>query len=639
MSDKALSALGHATAVDTGDYLYLLVGGNSRKIQVGRLLGTAQFSEVLLRDGGAIRGNSGTLLSDSGGVVTLRNLDALDTGTQEAIEDSIDALPNLVSIQGRMVDVTDTGVDTLFGWDDSESKLKNLGLEAIGTDTGPASNDWLLGYNSAGPLRKFLVSRVSNYASPVVTPEDHGAVGTTASATANNVTTEFLAAMNAAVAGNKTFVTRGYKDGTRKWYKITPTFRIPDGLIWEVEGLVGIVGSTASGILFRWESTPYIRGSSLKSLIIDGGNSAVTIAGGYTSDHEGLVVAYKWKSNTSGAVDTGTGYGTYIDNAYIDGVYFQNFGGGGLETYYLRDALIRNVGGERLGWFGTIHMSPLRVTQDGGRFDDVWPGIPAVPVYLSNAYGVGASHWGGETVPQYMEFRNITCERVTSWEGFDMHGARESGFINCHAVDCAAGIVFENHASGATMQRIYVKNCRVEGYGETVTRNSQAYYSLGGVIVNSSAPGGQAQQVAIDGVDVYNIGEGRPATQNGGGVVLRMIRNLRLTGVSCFAVRQHGVNLISTDTGDSIIYANIGSVLVDGVTTHASVRRGIAGSSNTLGIVRGCFVQGISSKVQAYFQDTGGGAAAPGYILNFGVVGDGASGTAASSNIAYGADT
>lgn len=67
-----------------------------------------------------------TVLADAAGTTTLSNIDALDATTEATVENAIDSLDNLTSIQGRTVTLTEAGADAIFGWDFSESKYENL---------------------------------------------------------------------------------------------------------------------------------------------------------------------------------------------------------------------------------------------------------------------------------------------------------------------------------------------------------------------------------------------------------------------------------------------------------------------------------------------------------------------------------
>jgi hypothetical protein len=66
------------------------------------------------------------IIDDASGVTTLSNIDALDATTEATVEAAIDALPNLVTIQGRTVTFADMGADTLIAWDDSASAVQAI---------------------------------------------------------------------------------------------------------------------------------------------------------------------------------------------------------------------------------------------------------------------------------------------------------------------------------------------------------------------------------------------------------------------------------------------------------------------------------------------------------------------------------
>jgi hypothetical protein len=66
------------------------------------------------------------ILSDSSGTTTLANIDALDSMTEGTIEEAIDTLANLTSVQNLTITLADAGADAILGWDDSASAYENL---------------------------------------------------------------------------------------------------------------------------------------------------------------------------------------------------------------------------------------------------------------------------------------------------------------------------------------------------------------------------------------------------------------------------------------------------------------------------------------------------------------------------------
>lgn len=87
---------------------------------------TPEFAGVTLSSGTGLTVGASVPFSDSAGVLTLQNVDALDATTEATIEGAIDTLANLISIQGRTVTLADSGADRLFGWDDSVNAYVNL---------------------------------------------------------------------------------------------------------------------------------------------------------------------------------------------------------------------------------------------------------------------------------------------------------------------------------------------------------------------------------------------------------------------------------------------------------------------------------------------------------------------------------
>jgi len=74
----------------------------------------------------------GTLiLEDVAGVMTLRNVNALDSTTETTIEMAIDHLFSLNFIRGFAVEFNDPNADSLWGWKDSEAKYRNMSIAEI----------------------------------------------------------------------------------------------------------------------------------------------------------------------------------------------------------------------------------------------------------------------------------------------------------------------------------------------------------------------------------------------------------------------------------------------------------------------------------------------------------------------------
>lgn len=114
---------------------------------------TLAGGSLVLPDAGLTVGAS-TPFSDSAGTLTLQNVDALDATTEATIEAAIDTLPNLTSVQGLAVTLSDAGFDVLIGWDDSGAAYKNFALADIASEGAPAAGDYVLMYGAEGDLRK-----------------------------------------------------------------------------------------------------------------------------------------------------------------------------------------------------------------------------------------------------------------------------------------------------------------------------------------------------------------------------------------------------------------------------------------------------------------------------------------------------
>jgi hypothetical protein len=101
--------------------------------------------------------------TDSSGTLTLQNVDVLDSTTETTIENALDTLPNVTSIQGRTVTLADAGANAIFGWDDTAGAYENLTaseatatLNAFVGDSGSGGTKGLVPAPTAGDATKYL---------------------------------------------------------------------------------------------------------------------------------------------------------------------------------------------------------------------------------------------------------------------------------------------------------------------------------------------------------------------------------------------------------------------------------------------------------------------------------------------------
>lgn len=92
MTDKALSSLTEVATVADADLIYVVISGNSRKIQAGNLFAGALASAA----------------------------------AEATIEAAIDTLANLTSVQGLPITLADAGANAFWGWDDTAGGYENL---------------------------------------------------------------------------------------------------------------------------------------------------------------------------------------------------------------------------------------------------------------------------------------------------------------------------------------------------------------------------------------------------------------------------------------------------------------------------------------------------------------------------------
>ncbi len=422
-----------------------------------------------------------------------------------------------------------------------------------------------------------------------------------------------------AVATKRRLVIRG-RAGAESWAAL-PNIELPAGLQIESDWEPGIAQlSPFTGDFLRWRSRPYMRGR----LKLDGGVTLQTIAGGLVMGHVGMCVAVRRNG------EAGAGYGTRIYDGVLEAVEFQNFGEGGLETYFYTEPRIHSeLRGIRLGAFGEIHNSPLNGRCRNGYYDNIFPGYASTSTqaYERNAYGVSGTHWTGDDQPQDWEFNGYEIRRVTSWESGDFHGAKNCGFVNCKSYLSSQGFVFENHVNGLAMRDCYVRGCSHFGYGTSSTRDSLIMYSLGGIICNATGtdptPYGSLPTVGVDISDVTlkDCGETRihstlGALSGGAAIVMREMRSAKISDARIFSAYQAGISFTGQQTEDAALYCDIDGVLIDGVVSHASTQRGVQIGSWCLGRAANVHIQGIATKAQAFYQ-----VGSPQYLFHFGKIG------------------
>lgn len=117
----------HAVKSDASDGL-LIEAANGTDVSVLGVGNTANVTHYGVHQfpTGGVQIGSSVPFVDSAGTLTLQNVDALDSTTESTIEDAIDTLANLTSIQGRTVTLADAGADAILGWDDSANAYENL---------------------------------------------------------------------------------------------------------------------------------------------------------------------------------------------------------------------------------------------------------------------------------------------------------------------------------------------------------------------------------------------------------------------------------------------------------------------------------------------------------------------------------
>ncbi len=122
----ALDSTTEATIEDAIDTLANLGAMGSASGSITGPSGTWDTGGMDLASGDSYAIDGEAVITDSGGFKLLSNIDILDSKTEATIENFIDTLSNLTTIQNRTITLDDAGTDAIFGWDDSVSAYKNL---------------------------------------------------------------------------------------------------------------------------------------------------------------------------------------------------------------------------------------------------------------------------------------------------------------------------------------------------------------------------------------------------------------------------------------------------------------------------------------------------------------------------------
>jgi hypothetical protein len=132
---------------------------------VPRLNGANTWGATQILPAAGLQVGASVPFSDSAGVLTAQNIDALDATTETTIEGAVDTLANLTSVQGRAITLADPNINAIFGWDDVAGAYENLTaaeatavLNAFVGDSGAGGTKGLVPAPAAGDAAasKFL---------------------------------------------------------------------------------------------------------------------------------------------------------------------------------------------------------------------------------------------------------------------------------------------------------------------------------------------------------------------------------------------------------------------------------------------------------------------------------------------------
>lgn len=325
--------------------------------------------------------------------------------------------------------------------------------------------------------------------------------------------------------------------------------------------------------------------SSIEGIVIDGGFTTQSYAGGYLSGHRGLSCV--------------GGSGADRDNWRVEDCEIRNFGETGIYGHWLTNAYIAENYVHRCGYAGIQLLSPLDPNIEGNWVENIFPG----PAGNENAYGITCTSSSGQRVPRGCKITRNTVKDVPTWEGIDIHFGTDSRIENNIVMSCAQGIAYENSIAGAPGANISIVNNTIIGWaGATTTRDGQTMEKTAGIVATAGAANEFGDGLEITGNIVHLMGDTRP-----GGAAAIYARGWRKYNISLNTVRDSyraAIGLGSSGTAgmeDGTVSLNI----IAGVSAHNGVARGIDADGQVDGEASGNIITGVASTGQPIFQASG----------------------------------
>lgn len=321
----------------------------------------------------------------------------------------------------------------------------------------------------------------------------------------------------------------------------------------------------------------------LEGFTIDGNQTTNTFAGGYTANHRGIVCIGS--------------SGTDRKEITLDQLEVKNFGDTGIFTRFTDGLKITGCKIFRCGYAGTQNLSPINYDISGNRVDDIFPGQTG----NGNAYGITATSSTGERVAQRGIIAHNIVSNVPSWEGIDVHFGKNCSIRGNLVTGCSQGIAYENSIATLPGEDIAIDDNTIVGWaGATLVRDGQTYTKTGGIIAVGAAANEYAKTLSLRGNNVTNYGDTRPGTA--GAIFARNWDGYAINNNNIRDSFRSAISLGESGTA-GMINGTINDNVINGVTAHNGVCRGIEATARCSGTAMGNHVAGLASGTERYYQD------------------------------------
>lgn len=321
---------------------------------------------------------------------------------------------------------------------------------------------------------------------------------------------------------------------------------------------------------------------SLEGFTLNGTQTTDTFAGGYTANHIGISCV-----GTSGAPKT---------NISIEGMSIQNFGDSGIYTKFVTDKRIKRNDVTRCGYAGIQGLSSLDAWVEENDVSNIFPGDGA-----ANCYGIVETRSGSDRVPTNVHLDYNRVDAVLPWEGVDIHDGKHSSISNNIISNCAQGIAYENHITGAPGDDIRIDNNIILGWtGATTTKDGQTYRKTAGIVAVGGDTNESGTTLSIHGNNITGMGDTR-LVSSAASIFIRNWDGVDVSGNNLRDSYRCGIGTGNSGTA-GVLNAVINDNNVVNVTAQGGVCRGFEIGTLTSGSGVGNRVTGLASGTEEYYQ-------------------------------------